>query len=758
MSAYDTPPIDNIPFSFSSSGYSSPDFSNVGFLFGLRPVYTQTSTLQSAINVMQLYQSSTYTYLKSCPTITVGYNNLGIQTIQLPCKYGGIRDIGIYVYGNPTNVDLGAYIFAISNFLDLSQYIEPSISEEQNLISILRGKDVGAINLKNVIKGRSVGNTSSFRSIIKAYDSANYNLYSIVTSIHKAEVTLNETIKGLSTNNYLNLISYLKQNIQQTYNISSYIKQINGSYSLIGTTIKGWECGVEKNFPGFLRPTFLGLSSNITAYLKTNFIELLDINFKIKGWIHTNSDFPISIHGWQEVVLGAYILPKYTKDLSSIIRSTYIINFPASLNAVVPVNLYTSIQGFDLKNLSSTLDGVYGPYDFQSSIFPNLPKELKSTIGGFKGIKITKNLSSYIGAFDYFDLSSSLYIIPSVNLNSIISSRGQSFNLNSIIIPKIVYITRVFSVSLLEHIDLVSMINFSCFGTGYRDLISSLVAQCKMDIRSTIFGSSFDNIVNLGASINNDSFIVENKIRLLISKTEAIGMLKIGHSFKQLPITYDKLLISQGLSYSSKLLGSNITGIMRAVDLSIYINAIENADFVSGTIGDYLGNEVAINLTKGEPRWQRQIELRFQEIADKYLYFGEAKKVYREDRSKNWIIRIQGYESINDGVLGIDRAKVRTKYVFNLSKYTSLDSAIRDMINRVSMFQRCDISSYINSSGGYKDLGGVVKVRNHKYKTSRSIYSNVLGISETMFNLNSVVRGLGIYSQIKNLSGSITAL
>lgn len=109
---YSKPPIDSLPFRFTDAGYQKPDFGGVPFRIGLRTSTTQVSDLQGAINVMGVYQASTYTYLKECPTIVVGYVQSGVQILKLPCIYGGIRDLGASLHGWQA-ADFPSYIYGI---------------------------------------------------------------------------------------------------------------------------------------------------------------------------------------------------------------------------------------------------------------------------------------------------------------------------------------------------------------------------------------------------------------------------------------------------------------------------------------------------------------------------------------------------------------------------------------------------------------------------------------------------------------------
>ncbi|MHA1355734.1 MAG: hypothetical protein ACTSR1_11230, partial [Candidatus Heimdallarchaeota archaeon] len=137
MANYDPPNMNNIPFKFSTGGYQKPSFGEVPFKFGLRPSFSSIADLQAAINVLS------QDYLKECPTQVIGYGTHGIQILKLPCIYGGIRNIGGYVYGNPPNVDLHATIISVSNWSDLSAYVKSTIQAHKNLGARVKIFEVG---------------------------------------------------------------------------------------------------------------------------------------------------------------------------------------------------------------------------------------------------------------------------------------------------------------------------------------------------------------------------------------------------------------------------------------------------------------------------------------------------------------------------------------------------------------------------------------------------------------------------------------
>ena len=93
MSDYQKPTFNNIPFKFTSTGYTAPSFSNVPFVFGATQSYQQTADMKSTIEVLSKYCTSTYTYIKEKRTYVIGYSDNSIQILKEKIIYGGIRDL-----------------------------------------------------------------------------------------------------------------------------------------------------------------------------------------------------------------------------------------------------------------------------------------------------------------------------------------------------------------------------------------------------------------------------------------------------------------------------------------------------------------------------------------------------------------------------------------------------------------------------------------------------------------------------------------
>ena len=136
---YEKPPINNVPFKFTDKGYVTPDFVSVPFRFGLRTSTQQTADMRATLEVFGQYCTSTYTYIKERKTYVVGYSSYGIQILKDKTIYGGIRDLCASLVRTPTYVDLSAYAFALSNFMELGAYLKSTIQSYADLIAAIYG-------------------------------------------------------------------------------------------------------------------------------------------------------------------------------------------------------------------------------------------------------------------------------------------------------------------------------------------------------------------------------------------------------------------------------------------------------------------------------------------------------------------------------------------------------------------------------------------------------------------------------------------
>jgi len=78
----------------------------------------------------------------------------------------------------------------------------------------------------------------------------------------------------------------------------------------------------------------------------------------------------------------------------------------------------------------------------------------------------------------------------------------------------------------------------------------------------------------------------------------------------------------------------------------------------------------------------------------KYFYVSGTQKVYKIDRSRHWTIWADGYSRTEDSM--IERVNVRRKFIFNMSKYDTVDEAIRELMERAAYPTSTELGAYIN--------------------------------------------------------------
>lgn len=608
MASYDSPNINNIPFKFTSGGYTKPPFDAVPFRFGLRPSYTQTSDLQAAINVIE------------------------------------VRDLSASIVGE------------LWHFVNLFVYLKSTIQAYKNLGAYIKPLNLNTKDLSSILTGKLLA--------------SNVNLLASIYSI--APIDLPATLNVISIED-----------------LSAYINGVlfSGQFDL--------NAAVNKVFQSAIK--------NLTACI-TGELEFIPFD------------------------LGGSIYPFCIKDLLGIVGSFDYRGLTAYLNSISPVDISSSIHGYDMRFLPAILNGVYGPYDIQASIYGVASKNLSAFIDVYKGIEVPFNLRAIIEGYYYRDLSSSVFPISAVDLQAFINSSGKSDYLIGTIIPKVVHIKRALNISLLNHKDLSAAINFSCFYSNYKDLSAYTYAIQKLDLRSFILGvtSTGDNVVNLGALINTGIAEAHDAFTIKYLPSNDSITLDISMILSRRYYVYDTLLIKYGL-HDNLDLGASITSILTNKDLSAYINPMTNVNFSQLPPGRRTKmHETVINLAKGETQWQREAEILFSSSVSKYFYVGGNQNIYRFDRDDHWVIRVEGYEKLEGS--GVERGKNRTKYIFKLSEYDSVDAAIRNIIDRVTSFRRADLSASLTCVGSYENLFARVVVM-RTFKSRRNITGYINGIT-----------------------------
>lgn len=639
MAKYEKPPFNQIPFEFTPGGYQKPDFGKVPFNFG-KPTYSQTANLQAAINVMGIYQTSAHTYLKECPIYVLGYSQYGIQILKLPCIYGGIRDVGAYVYGNPEHADLGAYILAVIGKGNLGAYIKSTIQAHKNLGAYIKSTIESSKDLVTYISG--------------------FPPKDLLAYIHGWDIR--------------NLLAYIygipPKDLQAILNVIE-IKDLPAD--ITGELLKS-QADLAARAAVFQRECF-----NLGAYIRS-YMMPFDLLATITPFDYRDLQAYSNTFLQASKNLGAYIKRIYTIDLSA-----YLIGK----------------KGFAIeRNLPSCLIGGYGPGDIQAYIYAIPYQSLDAYIKGFRGLKIPFDLIAVIEGYHKKDLSAVISAIHPFDLGAYINSKGKSILLGATIIPKTIHFKRAINIALLEHKDLKGLINFMCFSSEYKGLLAYIKAIYKLDLKGLIFGWIGFNVSDLKCYINTAIYDVEDRVDVRFvpsSSTNEYAMLKLRFGVTDKYTVFDTLQVLYGV-YPALDLSASIYGMFRSVDLSASLTP--TFDYNYSELPTWINpktHEAVINLERFETQWQRFVELMFETYGEDnfhYFYVSGANKVYRIDKSRHWTIWAKSYRQDEENM--IERMDVRHKYIFKMSNYSSMDEAVRDLIDRVSAYRKINLGAYID--------------------------------------------------------------
>jgi len=547
------------------------------------------------------------------------------------------------------------------------------------------------------------------------------------------------SIYGIAVSGSENISAFVRPTIQSQSDLASYlqtiqpidlpafIRPLQPSYKNLGAAIRRIDREETANLGGYLSalsiidlPAIIGahppadLGGAIKAWYRENTKDLgafITGEF-IKGTtdlgavigMHPPANLNAYLSGWAPVDLPAYINTVYKFDLPAFIQSTSTKNLNAVLRAIAPVNLPASIHGFDERFLSADINGVYGPYDLQAYLrvhpYLNLPAAIHGWYSG------TWDLRAYIsGSYSGTeDLGATINARGEFrDLGAVVTARGEFRDLGAYIIPNVVRLKQAIQVSLLEHKNMKAMINFQCVSSAYANLgVTFGTIFKKLDMPAFIWGwYSADGYGELKAYINTALYSVEDKFDIrFVPNIRSYTQLRIKFGVTDIYTVFDTLPVLYG-SYYTKSLGAYIQAIPRAVDLGASIEPVLQTNY--SELPDYINPKSNVVVLKFKDKdswheqWRRFVEIMFKKDGPapyNYFYVSGTSRVYKIDRSRHWTIWATSYDK--DETTMFDRANVRTKFIFNMSNYTKIDEALRDLIDRVSVYRESDMFASIN--------------------------------------------------------------
>jgi hypothetical protein len=630
MNNYKPPRLNKIVFNFSTSGYESPDFSNLEFTFNLRNSTISTTDLKASVEILQLYHDNTYSYIKECKTVIVGYGSSGIQTLKLPCLYGGIRDLFGTIIGQYPYTDLAAYVKVGIPIKDLFAYMTFALRSQKDFFTWFRPsrrryKDLGSY--MKFIKGTEI--PFDLRAFIK--DVQPIQLQALVNVIE---------LRNL--NSFIDGVYFKSQADLSTYFYTFFKRQ----HFYLHAHLTGW--------------AIKDLQARISSFW------LFDLKAKI--------------------IAGYFGVFK---------------NLRASLYSVTPVDLLSYLYGYAKLDLRGDVRTGYGPYDLQAYLSHCIwPINLKAYIDGFTDLGVTCDLRAYISAFKSYDLKAFIFATGYTFLRAYIDAVGKYKDLNATIYPRIINIKQVLLVPLLEHKDLYATIGYNCRKSGYLNLYINMHVNFKKDLVASIIGwkeGSADYLKDLGAYINTGTFYTQDTYTIKgFNTSQPSSYIEVKNLRKLTRYRTVDFCFVLG-NFNAKDLISYIVAVPHNKTLNAYIKGTAMANFT--TVPDWVDpstREVVINLQRFEERWYRFVDIMFNTNSEEsfyYFYSEGLNKVFKVDKNRTWSINVIGY-SATDNIY--KRKKINKKLLFNVKNYATFDNALRDLIDRVTLFRESTLKANIN--------------------------------------------------------------
>lgn len=676
--AYNPPDNTSIPFRFTESGYVAPNFNDLAYVFGVKQA---ASDLAAAVNVLGKYQTSTYTYLKYCPTYVVGYTQYGVQILQGRCIYGGIRDLGasLTVIGRQIDTrDLSAFVRVTQTGTDdLGGYIKATTQDDSDLGGILKPRYREQVDLPASLEG-----------FVQRDLTAEIDLHS------PADLA---AFLNVRSSTYRDLPAYLRG--WQASDLTADLRAV--LYDDLPASIDIIE---PSDLPAYLK---VWPQSILPAYIRG--WGSLDLGAQIQAMRYRDLPATIGAHLWRD--LGAKLkgfgrevpadLPAHIKgfsyaDLPAILRATYLADLPGYLFPVQPRDIRGIIHGWDIRYLPASINVTAYPYDLPASI--NLVGglgDLTADINGFYGASISKNLPASTYGLAARVLSANINGEWTPMLSASINPVGYASNLHAEIHPKMVRLTTIINIPTMEHLDLSAVMNISCFASASRNLSAYLYTLYKGDLPAYIKGRlGAINNRDMSASVGYaDSFVHTDKLPLSINISPS--------DYKEM----DKFHIYMRLYKLSAVLPAYIYGKLYDRSLTASING---EPLYASTLRTSQNIFKGINFKyNGLIENYEMVELAFKTIVKDYIYSSGGDTAWKKTRSEKWRLSVKSFVPPNLS-LQIERKLHKAFTLYDLRRYTDVDSAVKAAIDYVLSYPQADLSAWITSLGTHQNLSAMV--------------------------------------------------
>ena len=595
----------------------------------------------------------------------------------------------------------------------------------------------GVGDLSAFIEGISIQHgISDLLTIIRVWGKDQKDLSAGIGGHYPANISV--FIRGWSRENYKNLlfkihgwaVKDLTANIDIHFPVDllTYLNVVLRDARDLSIYIRGWVISDLHVIIRAMRSSVLSATLNsvlgvdLFAYLKV--WPQRDLLINLYGWAEKDlsanigwnikKDLPCSIgihlwknlsarlKGWVREVMAD--LPGFVRglayeELQATIRATYLTNLSAYLFSIRPKDLSSYIYGWDTKDLTACLIGGYGPNDLR--VFINAGggfRGLSTYIKGVMRMGVASDLKTIISSWYSKNLSSIINVVGAVNLSVYLNSLGYSSDLLVFIYPKMIHLTTIISIATMEHLDLSATINLRCrlAGSAYKELSSRIRCMYLANLLVSLVGKkypkySFDLAVSIGYA---PGYIVIDKLPINVS---------IGSGY----IVEDKLPIYIRIYKQLAMLSASVVGTLQYKNLFASLTPVYLSHYEFDNIKK---TETVIHRDRsGSLDWYKVVELSFQSIVNEYFYVeGGGGKLYKTDKTQRWRTDIKSYVP-EDVESNIRRRLFRVRTIYDLTKFSSIDAAVKFVIDYVTRINYSDLSSFIAASGGFLNLPVSIK-------------------------------------------------
>lgn len=692
---YVPPSWDEICFHFTPGGYTAPAWDEICFHWA--PAITQVFNLGATVTVDPTRTDAPYCELKRSNNIAVGFGAGGWQILQGRQEYTCVYDINAIITGIPPHADLGAYIFAFTTF-----------SDTKDLGGIIQGwqeEDLGGIVYG--VPPRDLG------AYLKQTTQQYADLGAYIRAWHIFD--LRGLISGVAEDDILAIITAIPPKDLPAF-IKAYPEED------LPATIVGW---AEKDLGAFVS---IHVRDTTDLLALINPIHFRDLNGIIRGW-----------HREVPADLGAYIRAFHPDDLPAIIRAKEFGSIIGIIYGIPPVDLPAFIYGWAVRDLPAIINGAYGPGDLQAQIFGIRSIDLPAIIEGIK--KGTLDLGAIIAGWAEKDLGGIIDAVGGVkDLPGIIYPDGWK-NLQAIITPRLVKFAMLMPVHTMEARDLNAVISLApCFYHEVKDLGAYLKAIYQGNMPATIYGfraDFFAQVKDLAASISTES--ASTFPRAVDDLTITFGPTVEVHAFDDLPISFwgkdkhptDEIgieFIPTGGRRVPDILNAYVNPTPMYLDLPAEIEGIiqlpyeyrrDNNMWLYADLSTFTAPYILNNMEL----FSKIVQIRFLSGVYDYFYQSAADALWKEDSDAKWIIDVASWDEETEFLA--DKRDEKTKIVFDLTEFESIDEAIRHAIDWVLAFPQRDLAATITGSvheiSKLKDLVATISGGGKIYSTAANL-------------------------------------